>query len=346
MALAMALILPMAIVILIGSSFRLTVSDLPIVVKDFDDSSISRSLIDAFRASNTLHVVSSPPDEKPEEALAKGARGVLIIPAHFGRDMIRGINTPVQLLVDGADSNTATLMTGYAGRIIRAYNQVNAPVATPVQTAIRLWFNPGLSDDKYLGPGVFVLALSMYPPLLAALAMSKEGERKTILQVYVSNISAAEYVLGNIFAFMAVGLAEAASLMVLLYTYFGLRFAGDPTPFVVATLLYLFCVAAFGVMVGVAIPSQVGAVSAVALGGFLLVFLLSGLLFPIENIPAGIRWLSSLVWGTHYIYIVRDAFLQGAGWPSTWLEILIIAFTGGIFYTLGWRTMRRMQLKA
>jgi ABC-2 type transport system permease protein len=78
----------------------------------------------------------------------------------------------------------------------------------------------------------------------------------------------------------------------------------------------------------------------------LLVFLLSGLLFPIENIPAGIRWLSDVVWGTHYIYVVRDAFLQGAGWSATWIKILIIAFTGSVFYTLGWRTMRRMQLKA
>ncbi|MGH9664860.1 MAG: ABC transporter permease, partial [Bryobacteraceae bacterium] len=94
MGLAMALVLPMAIVILIGSSFRLTVSDLPIVVQDLDDSSASRSLTDAFRASNTLHVIASPPDRRPEQALSKGARGVLIIPVHFGRDIVRGINTP------------------------------------------------------------------------------------------------------------------------------------------------------------------------------------------------------------------------------------------------------------
>jgi ABC-2 type transport system permease protein len=99
-------------------------------------------------------------------------------------------------------------------------------------------------------------------------------------------------------------------------------------------------------MVGVAIPNQIAAISVVSLGGYLLVFLLSGLLFPIANIPAGIRWISDLVWGKHYIIVVRDAFLQGAGWPAMWLEILIIGGTGATFYMLAWLTMRRMQLKA
>jgi ABC-2 type transport system permease protein len=193
---------------------------------------------------------------------------------------------------------------------------------------------------------VFVLAMSMFPPLLASLAMAKEGEKKTILQVYVSSISAHEYLLGKIIAFTLVGLAESIPLLVLLRTYFGLSFAGDPSSFLVATVLYAFCVAAFGIMVGAAIPSRVAAMQMVALGGFLLVFLLSGLIFPIDNIPPQIRWISDFVWGKHYIYIVRDAFLQGGGWPSTWLEVVIIGFTGFVFYVLAWRTMRRMQLKA
>ena len=85
---------------------------------------------------------------------------------------------------------------------------------------------------------------------------------------------------------------------------------------------------------------------AVALGGFLLVFLLSGLLFPIQNIPAGLRWLSNFIWGRYYIEIVRDALLQGGGWPATWFKVLIIAAIGTIFYLLAWRNLRRMQLKA
>jgi ABC-2 type transport system permease protein len=124
-----------------------------------------------------------------------------------------------------------------------------------------------------------------------------------------------------------------------------MNFAGDPMPFFVATVLYAFCVASFGAMVGAVIPSQVAAIQAVAFGGFLLVFLLSGLMFPIENIPGGIRWISNFVWGRYYIEIVRDALLEGSGWPATWSKVAVIGVMGAAFYLLAWRRMRRMQLE-
>src|SRR5215468_2396814 len=346
--LALALVLPLVLLLLMSVALSLTVTDLPIVVQDFDNSSTSRDFIDAFRGSLTFHIVAWPVDRGAEQALVSNqARAVLIIPRNFGRDMARGASTSVQLLVDAADANTAKLVSGYAASVTRAYNRhTGATIAEPVQTAIRLWYNPGLSSKKFYGPGIFVLAVSMFPPLLAALAIAKEGEQKTILQVYVSSISASEFLLGKILAFMIVALGECLLMLILLFTYFGMSFAGDPTPFVIATLVYTFCVASFGTMVGSRIPSQVGALQAVALGGFLLVFLLSGLLFPIENIPAGLRWLSTFIWGRYYIEVVRDALLQGGGWPAMWFNVLVIGLIGIVFYVLAWRSMRKMQLKA
>jgi ABC-2 type transport system permease protein len=346
--LVLALVLPLILLVLNGSAISLTVTDLPIVAQDFDDSPASREFLNAFRASITFHVVPFPVDKQPVEAFKSNtAHAALIIPVHFGRDVARGVNAPVQLLVDASDANTARLIVGYASQITQAYNRRIAGAARPepVQTAIRLWYNPGRSSKKFYGPGIFVLGISMFPPLLASLAMAKEGEQKTILQVYVSSVPASEFLLGKIFAFVAVAIAECLLGLALLFTYFGLSLAGDPTPLIVATVLYAFCVASFGTMVGAAIPSQAAAMQVVALGGFLLVFLLSGLLFPVENIPAGLRWLSNFVWGKYYIEIVRDALLQGGGWPAVWRKVLIIGVIGAVFYALAWRSMRRMQLK-
>ena len=345
--LALALVLPVILLALLSAALSLTVTELPIVVQDFDGSPASNDFIDAFRASLTFHVVAWPVNKSPDAALASStARAVLIIPPHFGRDLAQGVNSPVQILVDASDANTAKLVSGYATQVTSAYNQHTAAAqAAPVQTAIRLWYNPGLSSQKFYGPGIFVLGISMFPPLLAALAMAKEGEQRTILQVYVSNISAREFLLGKIIAFMAVALAEVLVNSAILFTYFGLAFAGDPTPFIVATVLYVFCVASFGTMVGARIPNQAAAMQAVALGGFLLVFLLSGLIFPIQNIPVELRWISNFVWGRYYIEIVRDALLQGGGWPAVWYKVLIIGVIGAIFYTLAWRGMRKMQVK-
>jgi ABC-2 type transport system permease protein len=347
LALTLALVLPLLLMMLLGNAISLTVTGLPIIVQDLDDSPASRSFIDAFRQSITFHVVAWPVSKPPDEAFASNAgRAALIIPRHFGRDLARGVNTQVQLLVDATDANTAKLVRGYAGQISAAYNSHSAgtPRLAPVAAAIRLWFNPGRDSKKFYGPGIFVLGLSMFPPLLAALAMSKEGEQKTILQVYVSSITAHEFLLGKIFAFMLIALAEWVLSLVLLVTYFGLSIVGDPTPFVVATVLYAFCVATFGTLIGAAIPSQAAAIQAVALGGFLLVFLLSGLIFPVQNIPAQIRWISGIVWGRYYIEIVRDALLEGGGWPAMWFNVVMIAIIGAVFYLIAWRRMHRMQL--
>ncbi|HWB31609.1 MAG TPA: ABC transporter permease [Acidobacteriaceae bacterium] len=347
--LALALVLPVVMLVLLSAGLSLTVNELPIAVQDLDGSLASNTFIDAFRASLSLHVVAWPVDGEPEAALsANKARAVLIIPPHFGRDLARGIAAPVQLLVDASDANTAKLISGDASQVVSAFNRQHARSAqtAPVQAAVRLWFNPGLSSNKFYGPGIFVLGISMFPPLLAALAMAKESEQKTILQVYVSSISAHEFLLGKVLAFMAVALGEVVVMSALLFTYFGLSFAGDPTPLIVATVLYTFCVASFGTLVGARVPSQAAALQAVALGGFLLVFLLSGLIFPIQNIPAAIRWISNIVWGRYYIEIVRDALLQGGGWPAVWYKVLFIAIIGAVFYLLAWRGMRKMQVNA
>ncbi len=347
LALALALVLPMFLLLLLSTAMSLSVTGMPLVVQDLDASPASRSFIDAFRASNTFHVIAWPTTKQPSEAFRTNkARGALIIPPHFGENLARGVNTEIQMLVDASDANTAKLVQGYSGEIVASFNAGAGGSArpSPVKAEFRLWFNPGRNSKMFYGPGMFVLGISMFPPLLATLASAKEGELKTILQVYVSNIPAHEFLLGKILAFMIIAVSEAILELTLLFTYFGMHFAGDPTPFLVATLLYAFCVATFGTMIGSAVPNQAAAIQAVALGGFLLVFLLSGLLFPVANIPPSIRWLSNVVWGKYYIEIVRDALLTGGGWAAMWQNVAAIGFIGSLFFVMAWRKMRRMQL--
>jgi ABC-2 type transport system permease protein len=349
LALALALVLPVGLISLLGTSISLTVTDIPIVIQDLDQSPLSRQYADAFRSSLTFRVITLPPATSPETMLAGGrVRAAVIIPTHFARDIRRRRPTETQILVDATDGNTALLTRGSASQINDAFAQQLGPArpAPAIKTATRLWFNPGREPRKFYGPGFLVLGLSIFPTVLAALAMSREGEQQTILQVYVSSISAHEFLLGKILAGMAIGLIQWLLAMVLMFTLFDLRFAGDPTPLVVGSVLFVFCVASFGSLVGAAIPNQAAAVQAVSLGGFLLSFLLSGLIFPIENIPTGLRWVSSVVQARYFVVIVRDSFLQGGGWPAVWWAVLAIGAIGIVFYAAAWRTMRRMQVKA
>ena len=350
---ALALVLPLILLVLIGAAISLSVKGLPVVVQDFDQTPLSRRYIDAIKVSITFRLVEVSTNQQPDEALvSEKARAVIVIPQNFERDFMRGQKAEVQWLIDATDANTANIMRGNGDAITQAFQTQldpgdrGATTQPAIKARTRMWYNPGVESDKYIGPAVFAVVLALFPPLLAALAMSREGEQKTILQVYVSSISAREFLLGKILAFFVIALAEWALALALAMVYFDLSFAGDPTPLLVGTVSYLFCTVSFGVMVGVAIPNQATAIQAVAFFGFLLSFLLSGFVFPIDNVPEGIRWIAAVVPARYFIELSRDAFVRGGGWPAVWHAPLVLALLGAFFFFNAWRKMRKMQVES
>ncbi|HKX31561.1 MAG TPA: ABC transporter permease [Blastocatellia bacterium] len=348
----LALVLPLILLALLGTALSFSVKGLAVVVQDFDRTPLSRQYIDALNSSLTFRVVPGSADRSAREALAsEQARAVIVIPQNFESDFRRGRPSEVQWLIDAVDANTANVLRGQATALTNAFlAQLNPASESAAQPAIkaeaRMWYNPGGSSRKFIGPGAFGVALALFPPLLAALAMSREGEQKTILQVYVSSISAHEFLLGKIAAFFLIALAEWVLALIIAVPLFDLKMAGDPTPFLVGTVLYLFCNVCFGVMIGVSIPNQAAAIQAVAGVQFLLSFLLSGFIFPVSNIPAGIRWISAFVPARYFIEISRDSFVRGGGWPAVWPATIMLALIGSFFFFKAWRKMGKMQVAA
>jgi|SRR5262245_4396390 len=348
---ALALVLPLILMTLLGTALSLSVKGIAVVVQDFDRTPLSRQYIDMLGVSLTFRVVPLPAGLRPDEALASGqARAVIVIPEDFERDFLRGRQAEVQWLIDAVDANTANNIRGQASALNNAFvSQLSGTTqaAKPaIKTEMRLWYNPGGSSRKFIGPGAFAVVLALFPPLLAALALSREGEQKTILQVYVSSISAHEFLLGKIAAFFIIALAEWVLALALSMFLFDLKIVGDPTPLIVGTILYMFCNVCIGVMIGVSIANQAAAIQAVAGVQFLLSFLISGFIFPVSNIPLGIRWLSAFVPARYFIEISRDAFVRGGGWPAVWYAPLMLALLGSVFFFKAWRKMRHMQVDA
>jgi len=342
----LALMLPLALLALMGTAISLSVTDLSIVVQDLDNTPESRRYIEAFRTSLTFRIVEMPVGEQPEYSLLDNrARGAIIIPEHFGSDIQRGVNTEVQILIDASDANTANIMRGAATAITLSFARtLRANITLPIKAEMRLWFNPGRESSTYIAPSMLAVGLSLFPPLLAALAMSREGEQKTILQVYVSSISAFEYLLGKISAYFLIAFAEWVVSLLLVYFMFGLRLRGDPSALIVCTAIYLFCTVSFGIMVGAAIPNQAAAIQAVQLAGFLLSYLLSGAIFPVANIPVPLNLISYFIPARYYIVVVRDALVRGGGWDGVWHAPFVLAAIGLLFFMVAWKKMRRMQV--
>ncbi len=350
LSLALALVLPMMMLALMGNALSLDVKDLPIVVQDLDQTPLSRQYVDMYRQSLTFRVIAMPATGQPEDALlANRARAAIVIPQNFERDLRRGWNTDVQVQVDATDGNTATLIRGNVTALSQAFAKTLGVAArsTPaIRTEARLWFNPGRVAKKFYAPGILVICLSLFPPLFSVMWMAREGEEKTIIQVYASSISAHEYLLGKVLACMMVGIAEWILLMILSAAMFGLSITGNPLPLIATTVVFLFCVVSYGAMIGVAIPNQPAAIQVLAVTGFLLSLLLSGLIFPIDNIPGALRWISGFVPARYYIVVLRDSFLRGATWGTTLPHLLMIALLGAAFFIAAWLKLRRMQVSA
>ena len=347
LGLTLALGLPLILLALLGSAISLDVRDMKLAVQDLDQTPQSRALAAALASSLSFRVLPLPDGMSSETALRDGyARAVLVLPPRFEHDLVRGLPAPIQAMVDATDTNTANLIKGKLQGIVGSFNSQLSPALSVslVSAQSRLWFNPGRDSHKYYGPGMLVLALSLFPPLIAVLAAAREGEQKTILQVYVSSISAHEFLLGKVLAGMIIGLAEWVLLVIEASLIFGIRLAGDPIPFLVATAAFLFCGVSFGTLIGMAIPSQSTALQILSMASFMFAMLLSGLIYPIANIPHGLRWVSDFVQARFYIDVVRDTFLRGSGWSTTWFDVLAIALLGTAFYFFAWLRIRRMQV--
>jgi len=349
LTLALALVLPTLLLLLLSNATSLTVRDIPLVVQDLDKTPMSRRYIEAVSTALSFKVTALPPDLSPERVLDQNhARAALIIPPNFERDLLRQHNAEAQWLIDGTDANTANVMRGKAAAVTQAFSSQLQPASMQpaIRPQIRYWFNPGRSDLEYFGPGVLAFGMAMFPPLLAALALSREGELKTILQVYVSSITAFEYLAGKVIAYTIVAWGEWLSGMLVLYLLFGLRLAGDPTPLLVTTFFYLLCTTCFGAMLGAAIPNQAAAIQAAQLGGFLASFLLAGYIFPVDNMPLPLRFLSYFVPMRYYLEVIRDAFLRGSGWSGVWGAPIALAGLGLFYFWRAWAVMKEMQVKA
>jgi ABC-2 type transport system permease protein len=364
LTLALAFLLPLMTLIIFGFAIRLEAKNIPLVVQDLDNSSLSRAYTERLFATNQFNPTSWRGSDSPSHAIDQGiAKVAVVIPPEFSRHLKQGKPGEVQVLVDGTDANNARVIknsiqattnfflnsTGLNASDSLNSNQfssqgVNLTNGATVTARTRIWFNPGRKESLYIVPGVYAVILWIYPSLLTAVAMVREKEQGTILQVYASSLSATELLLGKGLAYLLVGLSEALFIMILGSFIFGVGFAGDPTPLLVGTPIFLAVSVLFGLLIGVRASNQNAAVQAVALLGFLTAFLLSGFIYPLSNIPFPLSLITNVIPARYYIEITRDAFVRGTGWVGVWFFLLMIALLGLLIFNVARRGMSRMQL--
>lgn len=346
LTLMLALILPLILLLLFGFAVSLDVNRINLAVQDLDHSPMSREYIATFERTQQFKLVARAEINIPKLLDQGRISAGLVIPPEFARDLQRRDRAAqVQVLVDGTDANTANLVRSYAKATTNAFiESLQDRQSVAVRGEARLWYNPGLKMLRYIGPGAVTLSLTLFPPLLTGLATAKEQEQGTILQVYASSLTGSEYLLGKATAYWLVGMAEVLLVNLAAWACFGLWFTGDPTPIIIGSLFYIACGVFWGIFLGTVTGVQSAVILAVMITAFLLSLLMSGFIYPVANIPIGLRWFATLVPAQSYMLLTRDAFTRGMGWSNTWSSVLTLLLLAGFFFLITWRKLRRMQV--
>jgi ABC-2 type transport system permease protein len=344
---ALAFVLPLAMLLIYGYAIRLEAKNIPLSVQDFDNSPLSRTYI--ARLFATQQFVPTPFDgTSATDALDRGtAKATVIIPPDFERQITAHKPVTVQALIDGTDVNNARVIQNSLRAttqfFLRSQGLLPPQGRSPITAQVRLWFNPGRNESLYIVPGIFGVILWVFPSMLTAIALVREKEQGTIVQVYASDLSSTEWLLGKEAAYLIVALGEALVVMAVATLLFGLRFRGDPTPLLVGLVIYEAAAVAFGLLVGARASNQTGAVQGTAIAGFLTALLLSGFIYRLDNIPFPLSLISNIIPARYFIEITRDAFVRGTGWLGIWYAPLMIGALGGVFFRIATRTLQRMQ---
>jgi ABC-2 type transport system permease protein len=338
---------PIIQLIVFGFAVNLDVDHARIAWMDMDRTPESRSLRDRFTGSGRFDIVSAPENEEDvQRTLDRGeAQAVVRIPQGFARDTARGRATEVQILIDGTNSNTASLVASYAGEIVAEYSvdlmekqqrvkvltrSPGSPVsmATPQVTArSRVWFNPDLYSRNYFVPGVIANIIMMVTLMLTALSIVREKEIGTMEQLMVTPVRPIELMLGKTLPFALVGLMDVTLVTVAALLVFRIPLHGSFLLLLCCAVLFLMTSLGAGLFLSTISHTQQQAM----MGSFFFstpAFMLSGFAFPIRNMPVPVQYLTYLNPIRYFIEIVRGIFLKGAGVDVLWPQMAALTVYG------------------
>lgn len=332
-ALALAFVLPMILLFLFGYAITLDIKNIPFAVLDYDNSQISRGLSDDFVSSNYFDYKYKLTDTDQIDSLIQLSeiRIALVIPPDFERMLKRGDSAVIQVIVDGADANTANIAIGYTEMIIGSFNQdlleerTGRRFSAPINARIRFWYNPDLRSQNYIIPGLIALIMTVISALLTSLTVAREWERGTMEQMITTPVSALEMAIGKLIPYFAIAIIDVLIATAVGMIVYSVPFRGDLFALLSFSSLFLFAALGLGFLISVTTKSQQMAYQMAMLASFLPTFLFSGFLFPISSMPKALQYLTLLIPARYYVTVARDIFLKGSGWNELYMEGLVLS---------------------
>lgn len=335
------LVPPIVQMLVFGYAATFEVYHVSAVILDLDHSQESRDLINRFSASGRFRIVGVASDQITVTKDLDDDTATIAIAIHSGfAELLRkGATAPLQVSVDGTNSNTALIALGYVNEIVATYSQdyaTNLAQRTGAGLSLRQsqigveqrpWYNPDLNNHWFFVPGVIGTMTLILIVNLTAFAVVREREAGTLEQIMVSPIRPIEFILGKTAPFFLVGLAEVALIAVFGSLWFQVPFAGNPLVLLGGTSLFLLSTLGLGLLISTICTTQQQAFATT----FFVVnplFILSGFMFPVSAMPVALQWFSYINPLRYFLVIIRATFLKGVGIGILWPQFLALAILG------------------
>jgi len=348
------LVAPLIQLTVLGFAANNDVDDIPMVLVDLDRTSHSRSLTDRFLSSGRFELVGQlSAQSEIEPWLRRGtAQLALVIASGYGRAIGRGECPSVQLLVDGTDANSAVVGMGYAASIIadvgaRLETVARRPELTPgvgvsgagpaagaaptvgrIEPRPRIWYNPDLASRWYYLPVILALVLMLNTLILPSMGIVREKEIGTFEQILVTPLEPWQMIVGKLLPFAVIGFINVIAITAIIVFGFQVPLRGSFALLLLLTAPFLLTNLSLGLWVSTLVRTQQQAMMTAIFLLMIPMIYLSGLIFPIENMPDPIQWVTYAIPLTYYAIILRGVFLKGSGIEILWPQGLILLIFG------------------
>lgn len=335
------LIPPIVQMLLFGYAATFEIFNISTAVLDQDHSQESRTLVDSFVSASRFKVIRRANDLSDAKDAIESSRAqiAIVIPPGFAELLKKGQTAPIQVLVDGTNSNTALIALGYVGQIAGTLGQnvamdlaqrtgrLGGRQSPSVTMAERYWYNPNLNSRWFFVPGVIGTLTLITIVNLTAFAIVREREVGTLEQILVTPIRPFEFIIGKTLPFFLIGLVQVSIVAAVGMLWFGVPFKGNPFVLLLGTCLFLLSTLAIGLLISTLCKTQQ---QAFASNFFVLnpMFILSGFSFPIPSMPEVLQYLTWLDPLRYYLVIVRGTFIKGVGMDILWPQMLALLALG------------------
>jgi ABC-2 type transport system permease protein len=331
--------------VIFGYAVNFDVKHIQLAVYDQEKSELSRELIYSLQNSKYFDIVYYLDDINEADKLLdkKTAQCVLVIPQDFSRKIFSRQNVFLQFLIDGVDGNTAAIIKNYVSMAtydfnnniaLQVYNRMGVKSFKPIDIEPIFWYNPSLQTTTFLVPGLISMILLITSVISISLTLVREKERGTQEQLNVSQLNSIELLFGKILPYLTIALVNATFILIASYILFGVEVKGSFTELLFTTILFLFASASLGIFISVVSDSQQ---IAFTLGTFISLLpsvILSGFIFPIDNMPWAIQIITNITPVKFFIIILRNIMLKGVGYETYYMKIIYLIIFAIIPLTL------------